>query len=99
MSHNFACFSSHVAGLVNLVIPLRDVAHVEKGESCPNGSNTNDHLRFVMRTQNVGVGKEFIFAQLPDRQFIMDKLEELMGSSKNNSCLENSNFKPADLGN
>ena len=89
MSHNFACFSSHVVGLVNLVIPLRDVAQVEKAESCPNGSNTNDQaLRFVMKSKNAlaGVGKEFIFAQLPDRQFIMDKLDELLlGSTANTS--------------
>ena len=35
---------------------------------------------------NAGVGKEFIFAQLPDRQFIMDKLDELLlGSTANTS--------------
>ena len=33
---------------------------------------------------NCGVGKEFIFAQLPDRQFIMGKLDELLlGTSSN----------------
>ena len=36
---------------------------------------------------NCGVGKEFIFAQLPDRQFIMGKLDELLlGTSSNRSC-------------
>ena len=36
---------------------------------------------------NSGVGKEFIFAQLPDRQFIMGKLDELLlGTSSNRSC-------------
>ena len=40
---------------------------------------------------NCGVGKEFIFAQLPDRQFIMGKLDELLlGTSSNRSSRENS---------
>ena len=89
-----------MVGLVNLVIPLRDVAQVEKAESCPNGSNTIDQaVRFVMRAKNVSVGKEFIFAQLPDRQFIMDKLDELMGSSRNKSCKESFNHESVDFGN
>ncbi len=67
-------------GLVNLTIPLRDVSHVEKAESSPNGSSINDALRFVMRNKSssISVGKEFIFAQLPDRQFIIEKLGELL---------------------
>lgn len=83
LSHNFACFSSHVPGLVNLVIPLRDVLEVEKAESSTNGNSTNDQaLRFVMSTKQ-GVGKEFIFAQLPDRQFIKSKIHV-----SNIDCLE-----------
>ncbi len=35
ISQNFACFQSHVAGLVSLIIPLRDVAYVEKTEKPP----------------------------------------------------------------
>jgi hypothetical protein len=49
---------------------------------------------------NCGVGKEFIFAQLPDRQFIMGKLDELLlGTSSNRSCSrENSKKGPDGFG-
>ena len=43
LSHNFACFSSHMARQVDLVIPLRDVAHVEKAEACPNGNTIGNN--------------------------------------------------------
>lgn len=87
LSQNFACFSSHVEGLVNLVIPLRDVKIVEKAESCPNGTMVDQALRFVMRNKSsqLAVGKEFIFAQLPDRQFVIDKLDELVSGASNQS--------------
>ena len=82
LSHNFACFSSHMARQVDLVIPLRDVAHVEKAEACPNGNTIDQALRFVMRRQSNDCKsanlKEFIFAQLPDRNFVIDKIVELL---------------------
>ena len=79
LSHNFACFSSHMARQVDLVIPLRDVAHVEKAEACPNGNTIDQALRFVMRRKNCNANhKEFIFAQLPDRNFVIDKIAELL---------------------
>ena len=45
LSHNFACFSSHVDGLVKLVIPLRDVVTVENAKSCPNGNTIDQALK------------------------------------------------------
>ena len=48
---------------------------------------------------NCGVGKEFIFAQLPDRQFIMGKLDELLlGTSSNRSCSRENSKKPGPDG-
>ena len=48
---------------------------------------------------NSGVGKEFIFAQLPDRQFIMGKLDELLlGTSSNRSCSRENSKKPGPDG-
>ena len=82
LSHNFACFSSHMTRQVDLVIPLRDVAHVEKAEACPNGNTIDQALRFVMRKNESNMSlKEFIFAQLPDRNFVIDKIAELLMSS------------------
>jgi hypothetical protein len=75
-----------VDGLVSVVIPLRDVAHVEKAESCPNGNTIDQAVRFVMRSSSANplgiVGKEFIFAQLPDRNFVIEKIAELLASTK-----------------
>ena len=85
LSQNFACFASHVHGLVNVVIPLRDVSHVEKADSCPNGNTIDQALRFVMRSK----GKEFIFAQLEDRNFIIDKIAELLAAAKDEASSPN----------
>ena len=45
ISQNFACFESHVRGLVSLVIPLREVAYVEKTETPPKGNTVNEVQR------------------------------------------------------
>ena len=80
LSQNFACFWSHVANLVSVIIPLKDVARVEKADSVPNGNTIDQAVRFVMRS-TVGVGKEFIFAQLPDRNFVIEKIAELLAGT------------------
>ena len=83
LSQNFACFSSHVPGLVLLVIPLRDVSKVENAESCPNGNTIDQALKFTMRNQYVGaVGKEFIFANVHDQKFVIEKIAELLAGTR-----------------
>jgi hypothetical protein len=77
ISQNFACFQSHVPGLVALVIPLRDVAHVEKTDSHPNGNTVDDAIVVTMKSNAT-----LIFAQLPDRDFVVEKLSELLLNSK-----------------
>ena len=76
---------------VDLVIPLRDVAHVEKAESCPNGNTIDQALRFVMQRKNESnlSLKEFIFAQLPDRNFVIDKIAELLMCSSTPEPFQN----------
>lgn len=81
LSQNFACFRSHVPGLVSVIIPFRDVARVDKTDACPNGNTIDQAITFVMRSAT-GSSKEFIFAQLPDRNFVLEKIVELLASTK-----------------
>ena len=94
LSQNFCCFESHVSGLVNLVIPLRSVSRVEKTLSPPGGSSDDQAIAIKMRkTENDTktckfsrvsqcLGEEFVFVQLPDRDFVVERLAELLANTK-----------------
>ena len=94
LSQNFACFESHVTELVNLVIPLRDVAQVEKTLSPPKGNADDQAIAIIMRgsrkydrisklpRNNNIVTSEFVFVQLPDRDFVVERLAELLANTK-----------------
>ena len=94
LSQNFCCFESHVSGLVNLVIPLRSVARVEKTLSPPKGNANDQAIAIKMRNANSSVtsdkfsnvsqilGGEFVFVQLPDRDFVVERLAELLANTK-----------------
>ncbi|TRY63799.1 hypothetical protein TCAL_07164 [Tigriopus californicus] len=74
ISQNFICFQSHVANLASLIIPLRDVTCVEKTDSQPNGNTVDEAISIAMKTTK----KPFIFAQIPDRNFVVEKLSDLL---------------------
>ena len=94
LSQNFCCFESHVSGLVNLVIPLRSVARVEKTLSPPKGNADDQAIAIKMRSADSSVtsgkfssvsqnlGGEFVFVQLPDRDFVVERLAELLANTK-----------------
>ena len=94
LSQNFCCFESHVSGLVNLVIPLRSVSRVEKTLSPPGGSSDDQAIAVKMRKVDNPVksskfsrvsqclGEEFVFVQLPDRDFVVERLAELLANTK-----------------
>ena len=94
LSQNFCCFESHVSGLVNLVIPLSSVAHVEKTLSPPNGTADDQAIAIKMRNTDSSekksrfysvvplLGGEFVFVQLPDRDFVVERLSELLANTK-----------------
>ncbi|XP_063222042.1 TBC1 domain family member 9 isoform X2 [Bacillus rossius redtenbacheri] len=77
LSQNFLCFESRVKGLVSVVIPLRDVALVEKAEN--QASNTAVD-KSVLITTNTKVS--FLFAQLQDRDFVVQKISELLARTR-----------------
>lgn len=74
LSSNFACFSSHVPALVSLVIPLKDVNCIEKSATNENSGAKDEAIVFSMRR---GV-KNFVFGQVSDRDFVVEKLSELL---------------------
>uniref|UniRef100_T1JBL6 TBC1 domain family member 9 n=1 Tax=Strigamia maritima TaxID=126957 RepID=T1JBL6_STRMM len=72
ISNNFICFNSKVKHLVSLVIPLHDVTVVENVENQPDIS-TSDAICITTRSK-----ANFLFANLADRSFVVDKLSELL---------------------
>jgi len=81
LSSNFGCFSSHVPGLVSLVIPLKDVNCVEKSSTNVNHGNQDEAIVFTMKNG----GKTFVFGQVSDRDFVVEKLCELLSQLKTES--------------
>lgn len=73
LSQNYLCFSSRVKGLVNVVIPLRDVMLVEKAEN--QASNPSIEKCLLITTSR---RVSFLFAQILDRDFVMQKISELL---------------------
>ncbi|XP_022235832.1 TBC1 domain family member 9-like, partial [Limulus polyphemus] len=73
ISCNYICFESRVKNLVYVIIPLRDIALVEKVDS---NSSTNVLQDALILTTNSKVN--FLFAQLPDRDFLLEKISELL---------------------
>ena len=85
LSTNFVCFNSHVFNQVRLVIPLRDVALVEKTDANPNGYTVDQAISISLKS----VRSPFIFAQLPDRDFVVEKISDLLSKLEVCSCAKN----------
>lgn len=73
ISCNYVCFESRVKNLVYVIIPLREIALVEKVDS---NSSMNVLQDALILTTNSKVN--FLFAQLPDRDFLLEKISELL---------------------
>ena len=83
VSQNFVCFQSHVTRLVSLVIPLHDVALVTKVNALPEvpedeATSIEDGISITMKQGQ----KCFVFAQVPDRDFVVEKLAEMLSKLK-----------------
>merc|ERR1719210_2411778 len=74
LSTNFACFSSHVADLVSIVIPLDHVTSVEKTDSNINAKLYDEGLLFSLHSPDNTV----IFGQVQDRDFVLQKISDLL---------------------
>lgn len=65
--------------LVSLVIPLRDVKVAEKIDN--NQSNHSLDKAIIITTTNEINKTNFIFAQISDRDFLVEKLSELLSKT------------------
>lgn len=98
LSQNYICFESRVSFLyhrdilryvdslqvktqVSLVIPLRDVKLVEKKIE-NNASNATLENAIIITTMNEIDKTNFLFAQILDRDFLVDKISELLSRTK-----------------
>lgn len=99
LSQNYICFESRVKAQVSLVVPLRDVTVTEKIEN--NASNQALDKAIIVSTGNDLNRTNFIFAQILDRDFLVEKISELLSktqepkssdstSTKSSSSSENS---------
>ncbi|XP_015111408.1 TBC1 domain family member 9 [Diachasma alloeum] len=80
LSQNYLCFESRVRQLVSLVIPLREVQLVEAADQSPMSSNTTDKSIIVTTPRSF-----FLFAQIQDRDFVVQKISELLAKTRLNS--------------
>lgn len=62
--------------LVSLVIPLREVRQVESAEN--QASNTTVDKSILVTTAR----SSFLFAQIHDRDFVVQKISELLAKTK-----------------
>ncbi|XP_017769270.1 PREDICTED: TBC1 domain family member 9 isoform X2 [Nicrophorus vespilloides] len=76
LSQNYICFDSRVKELVSLVLPLRDVKLVEKIEN--NATNSSLEKAIIITCANKINKSNFLFAQISDRDFLVDKISELL---------------------
>ncbi|KAJ9591108.1 hypothetical protein L9F63_002329, partial [Diploptera punctata] len=77
LSQNYLCFESRVKNLVNVVIPLRDVRLVEKGADQPSNSAVDKSVLITTSGR-----ASFLFAQLQDRDFVVQKVSELLSKTR-----------------
>ncbi|KAH0953971.1 hypothetical protein HN011_005478 [Eciton burchellii] len=77
LSQNYLCFESRVKRQASLVIPLREVTLVESAENQSNSGADKSILVTTMRSS-------FLFAQIHDRDFVVQKISELLAKSKLN---------------
>lgn len=65
--------------LVSLIIPLRDIALVQQIDTHPEEETAVDDAISITMKQG---RKCFVFAQLPDRVFVVEKLSEMLSKLK-----------------
>ncbi|XP_063602227.1 TBC1 domain family member 9-like [Penaeus indicus] len=79
ISFNYICFDSKIANLVSVVCPLRDVHSVERVDSV-KGNATVKRALFICTTQSSSTNS-FLFIDVGDRDFVINKLSEMLGKS------------------
>ncbi|XP_015435801.1 PREDICTED: TBC1 domain family member 9 [Dufourea novaeangliae] len=98
LSQNYLCFESRVRGLVSLVVPMREVRLIEPAEN--QSPSTGIDKSILVTTAR----SSFLFAQIHDRDFVVQKISELLAKSKlstlsTTDSLQIENSLPHDDGN
>ncbi|XP_054270034.1 TBC1 domain family member 9 isoform X2 [Macrosteles quadrilineatus] len=75
ISQNYICFDSRVKGLVSLVLPLRDVVQIERAENQASNPSVDHSILITTRTAQRST---FLFSQIQDRDFVVQKLSDLL---------------------
>ncbi|XP_043273772.1 TBC1 domain family member 9 isoform X2 [Venturia canescens] len=76
LSQNYLCFESRVRQMVSLVIPLREV---KVAETVVNQSSNAVTDKSILVTT---ARSSFLFAQIQDRDFVVQKISELLAKTK-----------------
>ncbi|KAG7166769.1 TBC1 domain family member 9-like, partial [Homarus americanus] len=79
VSLSYICFDSKISNLVSIVCPLRDVQSVERVDSV-KGNTMVKHALFICTTQT-NCSNTFLFIDVGDRDFVINKLSEMLGKS------------------
>lgn len=95
LSQNYVCFDSRIKAQVSVVIPLRDVVSAEKIET--NVSNQALDKAIIVTTRDVLNKTNFIFAQILDRDFVVEKLSELLAKTQEMTTFSGSNRSKGSL--
>lgn len=93
VSQNYICFDSRVKSLVSVVIPLRDVSCVEKVDNHASNAAVNNSVLITTRSAS---RPTFLFSQIHDRDFFIEKISELLSWVKVKIPEEENNTKEGD---
>ncbi|KAF7989163.1 hypothetical protein HCN44_007473 [Aphidius gifuensis] len=93
LSKNYLCFESRVKDLVSIVIPMRDVRLVEPADQSINSSSsstsTSTSITIDKSILVTTIKSSFLFAQIHDRDFVVQKISELLAKTKLNKTNKN----------
>ncbi|XP_059050119.1 TBC1 domain family member 9 [Achroia grisella] len=84
LSQNFICFDSRISNLVRLTIPLRNVHQVERADSGGTGSSGDSGSILITTAHHTS----FLFGNISDREFLVNKISELLAKLPNDMYRE-----------
>ncbi|PAA65839.1 hypothetical protein BOX15_Mlig008545g1, partial [Macrostomum lignano] len=82
LSPNFLCFASELPGLVQLVVPLRDVACAEKKDEPVGGQGRPGQSLFLHLRPSCSGSQPVLFTDLLDREVLLEKLTAYLRRQK-----------------
>lgn len=87
VSQNYICFESRIKSMVSLILPLRDVKEFKKGDG--SKSSLEKAIIITINSDKTEL-TNFYFCQIEDRDFLYDKIKELLLKNNNINRLHSS---------